>query len=436
MNLKYAVMACFVVVGIFSLQKFYSHARGPLVAYITKAGDAYQASVNIEAGDSNGRASNVIFHANVNADDGKYKCYWDLGSGYGAGYDCNVSAVQRIGQPVQELGNYFVVLDGIGNLYTKVGDYIVRFKAVDETTGFVAEATPVQVHVVNKNRSVITVTAPSVGQKLKVGQSFLIKWNKDNVLTSKVDVSIHDVENRRLGKSLFGGSITNDGSENWIVKPFTKEDLFDYQTRKYVSGSGKYFILIQCIGGSPCEQGESVPFTIVFADDAQQNMEIPMIPRSNPASISIVSPSGGESWQVGSMQTIKWKGGLNTLKIALETYAVGVVGLIDVDVNASTGLYPWKVGMVFNENSSGDKVFQTVPDGKYNIRISNFKTGHIETSRSFDISPRPPSAQTDNNIQTSTTSTDISIERQDDGFFGKIKNVWKKLVRRLFIESL
>ncbi|MDO8512533.1 MAG: hypothetical protein Q7S57_04625 [bacterium] len=104
---------------------------------------------------------------------------------------------------------------------------------------------------------------------------------------------------------------------------------------------------------------------------------------NSPASITVLSPNGGESYQAGSVQSIKWNGGKNPLEIMLETYSEGelvVVGSIATNVNPSVGQYMWKVGDIFNKNSSGTKIFSTVPVGKYFIRVNDFMIGNLDRS--------------------------------------------------------
>ena len=100
------------------------------------------------------------------------------------------------------------------------------------------------------------------------------------------------------------------------------------------------------------------------------------------ATITVLSPNGGESWQVGSTQTIKWSGGQNPLEIMLETYEEGelvVKGWVATNVNPSAGQYVWKVGDLFAKDS-GTKIYLNVSSAKYFIRVNDFKTGSLDRS--------------------------------------------------------
>ena len=371
------------------------------------------------------------------------------GSGYDAGYNCSASSLQlqQRQNAITGVYNSSLVLSSTGNNYTRVGDYTVRFKVIDPT-GVIVEATPLLVHVTNDARPAkITMLTPRAGQVLKTGQLFSVQWNNDAITTTKVNVSILDAENRRLGKALFGGSIVNDGSENWVVTPFTREDLFDYQTRQYVSGSGKYIIVVQCIGGSPCEQGESGQFTIMPTDTTPSP--------SNISQITVMSPNGEENWRIGSTQTIKWNGGQNPLEIMLETYSEGelvVSGWVSTKVDPVTGQYIWKVGDIYNTDSSGKKFFSTATPAKYFIRVNDFRTGSLDRSDNlFTISAKLPTPSPVNNhiinqptkspvinntvapiqdtvIDSTQINADVSVEKQDTGMFNAIKNIWKRLL--------
>ena len=114
---------------------------------------------------------------------------------------------------------------------------------------------------------------------------------------------------------------------------------------------------------------------VEFADGTKATAEIPAA-QVTPPSITVLSPNGGEMWQKGTTQTIKWNntsGG--SVNITLINYpscldsnpACAVVAVIyPIANNVSGSTYDWATGKT---SSGGD-----IPAGQYKITVSSAGT--------------------------------------------------------------
>jgi FtsP/CotA-like multicopper oxidase with cupredoxin domain len=137
----------------------------------------------------------------------------------------------------------------------------------------------------------ITVTAPNGGETWNVGTTQTITWTSVGVAGSvKIDLS-------RDGGTTWTtllASTTNDGTQAWVVTTPTTATA-----RIRIS---------------------SLSFPAVL-DTSNANFTIAPAP---PASITVTSPNGGESWPVGSTQTITWT-------------SISVTGSLNIDISRDGG---------------------------------------------------------------------------------------------------
>ena len=159
--------------------------------------------------------------------------------------------------------------------------------------------------------------------------------------------------------------------------PFeVNEALWNTWRKKY----GDIFFVPQTYEFSSTRTGD-----VVYSSDWKLITKNPFSSSSvnvSSATITVLSPNGGENWQVGSTQTIKWSGGQNPLEVMLETYDEGeliVKGWVATNVSPSTGQYVWKVGDLFAKDS-GAKIYLNTSSAKYFIRVNDFKTGNLDRS--------------------------------------------------------
>ncbi len=103
------------------------------------------------------------------------------------------------------------------------------------------------------------------------------------------------------------------------------------------------------------------------------------------ASITVVSPNGGENWQQGSVQRIRWSATGFNGKVHVILYQGSTrIGSVVRDINVSLGYYDWKVGQFVSQNNpfspgSGFKV-QVVATAENNFNPSDMSDGEFTIS--------------------------------------------------------
>jgi Leucine-rich repeat (LRR) protein len=154
----------------------------------------------------------------------------------------------------------------------------------------------------------ITVTSPNGGENWAPGSAHNITWTSTGSIAN-VDIAL-STDGGATWTTLFAGT-ANDGSES-ITLPS--------------ADSTNCLIRVSETGGTTSDVSDAV-FTI-----------------STPHSITITSPNGGESWAVGSTQTITWNstGNLGDLRIR---YSVdnGVTWITIAEISTNPGSYTWVV---------------------------------------------------------------------------------------------
>jgi RHS repeat-associated protein len=160
----------------------------------------------------------------------------------------------------------------------------------------------------------IVVTSPNGGQSYKVGAAVTITWNSQGVVGNvKIDYSI----NNGSTWTPIIASTANDGSHTWTI-PNTPSSFCR--------------VRISEIDGAPSDQSDAV-FTILAT------------------TFMVVSPNGGEKWEVKSTKSIIWT-------------TVGIVGNVKIDYSinngstwtsiisstANDGIHTWTVPNVYSSN--------------------------------------------------------------------------------------
>jgi subtilase family serine protease len=194
---------------------------------------------------------------------------------------------------------------------------------------------------------VIGITSPNGGENWLTGSTHTISWNYSINSGSKVEIDLYKggLLNKVLatGVSIGSGWI---GTYTWNIDSATKAGS-DYKIKVTT------------------DKGVTDMSDAVFTISATPT-----------ASITITSPKGGESWQIGSTNTISWsyigKAG-STVKIDLlvggslyRNIASGIsIGSL------GKGSYRWRIGQYPNGNN-------------YQVRITT-NTGYISISKNFRI---------------------------------------------------
>ncbi len=174
----------------------------------------------------------------------------------------------------------------------------------------------------------ITVTAPNGGESWELGSTHDITWSASG-LTNNVKITLWDGET-------FIGIIHKDvapssGSFSWEVGKYYTNST-DYLNDDFtiaIPGTG-YTIKIREQGGA----------AFLTQDSSDNSFGI--------SQLSVFSPNGSESWQIGSTHDITWSavGLTNNVKITLwngETF----IGIIQKDVAPSSGSFSWEVGKYY-----------------------------------------------------------------------------------------
>jgi hypothetical protein len=155
----------------------------------------------------------------------------------------------------------------------------------------------------------ITLTAPNGGEKWPVGFVKNITWlTSGRVGNLRIEYSTDNGET--WGE--VAASTENDGSYAWLVP--------------YTVSSECLVRVSEADDGSPSDTSNAV-FTI-----------------SDEPIIQVTSPNGGESWPVGSTQTITWLSGgdVGDLKIEYST-DIGLTWIEIIAVTENDGIHAWIV---------------------------------------------------------------------------------------------
>ena len=147
------------------------------------------------------------------------------------------------------------------------------------------------------------------------------------------------------------------------------------------------------ISGMPMKAGE-YKFTIKLTDGNRKSVTKLFylgVKKANPSSISVLSPNGGETWQKGTAQTIKWGDNspvpsctyypcetpVKSYSIVLQPYnltrctsvSCSSISPYVIAKTTSGTSYNWKVGNTYNSDSS-----DIIPDGSYTIQVCDFNS--------------------------------------------------------------
>ncbi len=153
----------------------------------------------------------------------------------------------------------------------------------------------------------INITSPTSGEQWKSGTTQIIQWSSKNVANVNIDYSTNNGANW----TQIAASIPSEGSYSWLV-PEHNSSLCNIR-------------ITDASDGRPVNIMEQ-PFTIYTGEDV----------------LEIYTPNGGESWEIGTEQEIKWFAfGVSSLKIDYTTNNGQSWNPI-VNSVLNTGSYYWK----------------------------------------------------------------------------------------------
>ncbi|MGB8317538.1 MAG: Ser-Thr-rich GPI-anchored membrane family protein, partial [Ignavibacteriaceae bacterium] len=279
----------------------------------------------------------------------------------------------------------------------------------------------------------ITVTSPNGGENWRIGSTYSIVWTSTNVTNVKIEYSV----NNGINWVTIVSSTPSNGSYNWTVpntpiSTLCKVRISDASNSSVNDISDNVFMISKPIiittpnGGENWEAGSSHDiiwsswnvsnvnisyttggsgwYTIVTStpSDGKYTWTVPNHPSTNcrvrimdasnssiydesdnvftissPPSITVVVPNGGETWQVGSSQTIYWNSYLvSNFKVEYSTNS-GANWINIVSSTSSYGSYDWKI--------------PNTPSTKCKIRISDPSNSSVndQSDEVFTISSQP-----------------------------------------------
>jgi len=188
----------------------------------------------------------------------------------------------------------------------------------------------------------ITVTSPNGGENWKIGSTHNITWNSSGV------------SGNIIIKLLKGGTML--GSIAWNIP-----------------NTGSYSWTINNIGGTPIQAGNDYKVLVRSFDnhsiEDQSNSNF-SITSDVTGSITVNTPNGGESWQIGSSHNITWNStGVSGNVIIKLIKGTEMLGSIAWNV-PNTGSYNWTI------NNIGGTPIQ--PGNNYKVLVRSFDDHSIE----------------------------------------------------------
>jgi hypothetical protein len=156
----------------------------------------------------------------------------------------------------------------------------------------------------------ISITTPNGGEGWAIGSTQTIQWTSSNVTGNvKIDLS---TDGGATFPTVLAPNTANDGSESWTVAG---------------NATSTARIRISSVSNSAVRDSSAANFSIL-----------------QPA-ITVTSPNGGESWQIGSTQTITWTSSnlTGTVKIDLSTDGGVSYPTVIAAGTANDGSEPWTV---------------------------------------------------------------------------------------------
>jgi hypothetical protein len=201
----------------------------------------------------------------------------------------------------------------------------------------------------------ITVNSPNGGENWVMGDMHNITWDATG-LSANLKISLWQ-NGVQIGV-IASGINHESGSFPWPVG--------DYLGGTATPGIG-YTIKIKEIG-------------TLISDTSNASFEI--APRPDP-SITVTSPNGGETWQLGTTSNITWTATSLSANLKISLWKDGSqLGVIATDIDPSSGSIAWTVGEYIGGVAE--------PALGYKIRIKEIGTSILDTSdNSFEITPTP-----------------------------------------------
>ncbi|MDO8335946.1 MAG: hypothetical protein Q7T74_04170, partial [Candidatus Saccharibacteria bacterium] len=215
----------------------------------------------------------------------------------------------------------------------------VKIRVSDASDNSVS-ATPPNPFVVGD----VKVVAPNGGEIILSGSVDTIKWNaSSNISLVRIDYS-------------------SDNGATWnLIK------------NNETASTGQYLWTVSSQTVTP---GNAF---LIRVSDALSNFTISDVSDNNFAvnGIRLVTPNGGEQYQVGSVQKVEWSASGNITKVRLEYSTDGVTwNNIQTNLTASTGFYNWTIPNI-SSSSVKVKVSDDLNPSYSDVSNANFKIANV-----------------------------------------------------------
>lgn len=267
---------------------------------------------------------------------------------YRSGVYSHVSGTFQGGHAVlivgyDDLGQYFIAKNSWGTGWGESGFFRIAYSELSSGSYFGSWSVAYSQAV--PNVSSITVTTPNGGESFDAGGlSRKITWDYtgDTNAIAKIELLKNGVISNIITSSI---ALSNKTYNYWSI-PQNQTPGSDYKIRITSTGNG-------------------------VNDTSNSNFTITA---PVPASISLISPNGGENWSSRSNQTVHWNfAGNPGISLKIDLLKSGVFyQTITTGINTSNGSYNWKIpSSQLNAND-------------YQIKItSNSNSLYIDTSDNY-----------------------------------------------------
>ncbi|MBN1559525.1 T9SS type A sorting domain-containing protein [candidate division KSB1 bacterium] len=201
----------------------------------------------------------------------------------------------------------------------------------------------------------ITVISPNGGETWYNGDSKTISWSSQNH-SGNVKIELYN------GSSYYAtivSSTADDGSHAWTIPSNHAE-------------SNQYRVKISSVSDATVYDYSDNYFTIK--------------PKANPT-ITVISPNGGEIWEIGSAQQIRWSSANHSANVKIELYK----GLsLHQTISSSTtddGLHTWTIPSLEENTNYRIKITSTA-----NSAVYDFSDNYFTIRKPAEIPPITPVA--------------------------------------------
>ncbi|MDC1037717.1 Ser-Thr-rich GPI-anchored membrane family protein [Candidatus Marinimicrobia bacterium] len=191
------------------------------------------------------------------------------------------------------------------------------------------------------------ITSPSPGDVYTAGDDIEVLWNNDG--GSDVTVALYNIQTENQNWIVSGSGNADDGAYTLTIPEDQDPGIYKVYLGQVFSPNGKDY--------SDCY------FTILAGDPI----------------VNVVSPNGGEEWELGSTHDITWNTSFISGNIKIELFKDGSAYQIIEGSTENNGSYSWTIPSTYDA------------DNDYRVRISSVEVANVydESDNDFSISYPP-----------------------------------------------